>query len=397
MEQINNECKIKKNQIISISNIFNVSKGTCKIEVTKDEDKYISSGFLLKFKRNKKPFYSLMTNSHCIFTQKKNMETEKDDIKQIKIKYDNEKKELVFKLIKSERIILDFQESNIDIAIIEIIPKDKIDDSFFLSPHSNINEDEIINKDIQVIQYPNGEALAFSEGKITEKAKKFLYLFFHEASTKFGSSGSPIVLKGEEKIIGIHRGSVQGKMKNAGILIGAVVKAVNEYKKNGYGIEYYENGDLKYEGKFLDDEYDDDEGKFIDEKKQTYLGTFKKGKKNGNFTIVKGKNDITECKFKDDELIGKENSNNSKSDNKKEKNETKKPEENKSLFNEIMESKEFWETLVKEGYHFLKPIGDKINFKCGCGHVSKSHTEIEKGSKWKCNECNSFCYLTSFH
>ena len=102
MEQINNECKIQKNQIISISNIFNVSKGTCKIEVTKNEDKYISSGFLLKFKRNKKPFYSLMTNSHCIFTQKKNMETEKDDIKQIKIKYDNEKKELAFKLIKSD-------------------------------------------------------------------------------------------------------------------------------------------------------------------------------------------------------------------------------------------------------------------------------------------------------
>ena len=124
------------------------------------------------------------------------METEKDDIKQIKIKYDNEKSELAFKLIKYERIILDFQESNIDIAIIEIIPKDKIDDSFFLSPHSNINEDEIIDKDIQVIQYPNGGALAYSEGKITGNATNFPFLFFHEASTKFGSSGSPIILKG---------------------------------------------------------------------------------------------------------------------------------------------------------------------------------------------------------
>ena len=385
MEQINNECKIKKNQIIIISNIFNVSKGTCKIEVTKNEDTYISSGFLLKLKRNQKPFYSLMTNSHCIFTQKKNMETEKDDIKLIKIKYDNEKSELAFKLIKYERIILDFQESNIDIAIIEIIPKDKIDDSFFLSPQSNINEDEITNKVIQVIQYPDGKDLAFSEGKITGKAKKnFPYLFFHEASTKFGSSGSPIVLKGEEKIIGIHRGSVQGKMKNAGILIGAVVKAVNEYKKNGYGIEYYENGDLKYEGNFLDDEYDGD-GKFIDEKKQTYLGTFKKGKKNGDFIIVKGENDITECKFKDDELIGKKNSNN-KSDNKKEKNETKKPEKNKSLKNVCT-------MIVNELYHSLKPVGDSINFKCGCRHVSKSHTELERG-KWKCSECNSICSLT---
>ena len=59
------------------------------------------------------------------------METEKDDIKQIKIKYDNEKKELAFKLIKSERIILDFQESKIDIATIEIIPKIKLMIHFF--------------------------------------------------------------------------------------------------------------------------------------------------------------------------------------------------------------------------------------------------------------------------
>ena len=35
--------------------------------------------------------------------------------------------------------------------------------------------------------------------------------------------------------------------------------------------------------------------------------------------------------------------------------------------------------IVKEIYHNLKPIGDNINFKCGCGHVSKSHTELERG------------------
>ena len=54
-----------------------------------------------------------------------------------------------------------------------------------------------MNKDIQAIHYPNGKDIAYSEGKITGNVKNFPYLFFHEESTKSGSSGSPIVLKGE--------------------------------------------------------------------------------------------------------------------------------------------------------------------------------------------------------
>jgi V8-like Glu-specific endopeptidase len=74
-------------------------------------------------------------------------------------------------------------------------------------------------------------------------------MFYHDASTLEGSSGSPIVLKGKEKVIGIHKGSKKDKnnviKKNVGIFIGIVIEAIKEYKKNGEGKEYYENGDLK--------------------------------------------------------------------------------------------------------------------------------------------------------
>ena len=57
-EKEKNQSKINK-----IDNIFKVSKGTLKIEL---ENGAMASGFFLKFKRNSKPFYCIMTNSHVI-------------------------------------------------------------------------------------------------------------------------------------------------------------------------------------------------------------------------------------------------------------------------------------------------------------------------------------------
>jgi len=107
-----------------------------------------------------------MTNAHAINSEI--IEKEKE----IKIRYDNEQKDLLIKLSKQERIMLNFMEQNIDIMIIEIIPKDDIDKTdktkYFLIPKSNIKEESLLNKDIQIIQFPNGEDLSCSKGKITK-------------------------------------------------------------------------------------------------------------------------------------------------------------------------------------------------------------------------------------
>ena len=362
--EIIEETYVEKSEIKNIKNIYNVSKGTGKIEY--DLNGYINLGSctLLKLERNKKPFFCIMTNDHVI---REAIENEKE----ITLKYDNEKETLSFKLNKEERIIKSFMDKNIDIIVIEIIPKDKIKESFFLSPKTNIKEESTINKIIQIIQHPNGEDLSLSEGKITEIYRS---LFFHEASTLSGSSGSPIVLENEEEVIAIHRGSLGGGGKNVGLFIGGVVDILKNYERNGFYKEYYENGDLKYEGKFLNDEYNDDNGKYIDKEGYVYQGKFEKGKKNGKFKKIKDGDEI-ECEFKDDKILD--------------------VNEDKPVFTNDGDRTglKFWQNIGMDIFHYLKPLGDDINYECGCGHVSKSHTEKRKGV-WTCSECpenNNIC------
>ena len=52
-------------------------------------------------------------------------------------------------------------------------------------------------------------------------------------------------------------------------MIGPINAIINQLKKNGEGIEYYENGNKKYEGNFLDDEYEG-VGKFFYENGDIY-------------------------------------------------------------------------------------------------------------------------------
>ena len=115
--------------ILEINNVCETWKSTIKIEL-KDGSK--ASGFFIKYSRNNKPFYCLMTNQHVIDDEL----TKKDE--EILIKYENEKRQLKIELNKEERIIICFKKIlNIDLTVVEIIPKDSIDESYFLLPNFN--------------------------------------------------------------------------------------------------------------------------------------------------------------------------------------------------------------------------------------------------------------------
>ena len=86
-------------------------------------------------------------------------------------------------------------------TIIEIKIEDKIKDKYFLLPNIN-NNIEYINKDIYIIQYPEGNKLSYSEDKIININNNEL---IHDASTTSGSSGSPILIKNTIEVIGIHK------------------------------------------------------------------------------------------------------------------------------------------------------------------------------------------------
>ena len=300
--EILNEALINNN-MIPMDNVYDICKATIKIEL---KNFIKASGFFLKFERNNKNFYCIMTNQHVI---EPNMVRNKEEILII---YENEKKNFTIKLDKKERIIECFDDNDsfqIDVTIIEIIEKDNIDDSYFLSPNLDYNEinKSLINKDIQILQYPRGKILSLAMGIITEISSENDYMFFHNADTLPGSSGSPIVLKGEKTVIAIHTGSVKDKKENVGFFIGIIIDIMTIYKKNGEGKEFYKDGKIKYEGNFLDDKYDG-EGKFYDENGEIYIGQFKNGKKNGNFCIIKDNELIKEGEFKNDEFINKEES-----------------------------------------------------------------------------------------
>ena len=89
----------------------------------------------------------------------------------------------------------------LDVTIIEIKIEDKIKDKYFLLPNIN-NNIEYINKEIYIVQYPKGNKLSYSEGKIININNNEL---IHDASTTSGSSGSPILIKNTIEVIGIHK------------------------------------------------------------------------------------------------------------------------------------------------------------------------------------------------
>ena len=374
--EIKDELKLN-NPIDDISNIMKVAKGTVKIEL--DNDKGVASGFFLKLERNNKEFYCLMTNAHVIT---KEMITNQE---KIKIKYDNETKEINLELNEKERIIFCFMGFGIDITIIEIIPKDGIKDkTYFLNPKTDNNYEEFIGKNIQIIQFPDGKKLSKSEQKITERFTKIDYMFYHNASTIEGSSGSPIILKDDDKVLGIHKGGIRGKKKNVGIFIGIILDVIKEYKRNGEGKDYYEDGKIKYEGNFVDDEYDDKKGKFYDESGNKYEGKFTKGKKNGDFSIYDKEGElIHKNKYEDDKLIEKTDINNS-GDN----------DDGNILINHNS-----IHDLLGALYEISKPIADKYfdMYLCDCGHGSEFHTQIKSGEyKYKCSKCpedSGLCHL----
>ena len=209
-------------EIHNIPNIPKISKGTVKIEFNGGK----ASGFFLKCQRNKKLFHCLLTNQHVITSDMvNNKET-------ITIKYDNENKVLQLELNPKRRIIVCFQDFyKLDVTLVEIIKDDKIKEDFYLSPTVNYNYSfkDFCGKDIQIVQYPGGNDLSYSEGKITRLYNNNENVFYHNASTQPGSSGSPVVLKGEYTVLAIHKGT--NLEENAGIFIKNIVEIMKNYSK----------------------------------------------------------------------------------------------------------------------------------------------------------------------
>ena len=226
---------VKKNELLEL---LQLDKSLCKINFEKINDKGLvergtGTGFFFKFKENfqikyDQIKYGLFTNNHIL---------NQSDIKlgkTIKIEY-FEKFFFSYKLKQKDIIITKnrkvYTNKDLDYTCIELFESDDINDYFEIAP--NINEFKNIKAiDIFILQFPEDD-ISFSYGKIFRiKDNKFI----HNASTVKGSSGSPIIIKCENKfyVIGLHIGGIKDKknkdlLYNLGSPLNLILKNINNH------------------------------------------------------------------------------------------------------------------------------------------------------------------------
>ena len=121
-----------------------------------------------------------------------------------------------------------YTDKDLDFTIIEIIEKDNINN--FLEIDKYINSKDYKDEHIFSVQFPGGKNIKISPGKIICKKEPF---FLYTLGTEGGSSGSPIILIENSKIIALHKaGYIKNKKKkNIGIPMNLIINKIKlKYK-----------------------------------------------------------------------------------------------------------------------------------------------------------------------
>ena len=197
-----------------INELLEKEKAMCKIITDKIENnsKVYGTGFFVKLNDNK---YGLLTNNHII---------NKIEIgNTIHFYYLSEYKKIE---IKKEREV--YTNEELDYTFIEILKEDNIKD-YFKIYNDNINN--LKNNNIFILQYPNNNnEISFSYGKIKLIDNNEIR---YNASTTYGSSGSPIILRcNDNLIIGIHHSGYINKEDNIGTIFKSIINDIKQKNNN---------------------------------------------------------------------------------------------------------------------------------------------------------------------
>ena len=152
----------------------------------------------------------------------------------IYIYYDSEYENFTIQLDENERQIKSFKQIKIDLTMVQILPKDKISEIYFLSPDIDYSDKNKLNgKQVYIPQYPSGGKLKNVRGIIKSINEDS---FIHLTRKEYGSSGNPIFLKDTLKVIGMHKAGSNEKEENYGGFIFPIFKILNDFieknKKN---------------------------------------------------------------------------------------------------------------------------------------------------------------------
>ena len=229
-----NECIIQQgtNYLVPGEIVEKLSETIVRIE----NENIISTGFFIKINIQEINHNFLLTCAHSISQEDINSK------KIISIYYGKKGKEIDKKieLDKNKRFIKCFFDDNIDATIIEILPEDDIPKDKYLYPDLNYANGFDIYIEEKTTLYTSGYPYIgkykgekhYSGGEVTgiRYINENNYYFFHNCSTKEGSSGSPLI-NDNKQVIGIHYGCNKKKTMNYGVFVGAIIDILNNKNK----------------------------------------------------------------------------------------------------------------------------------------------------------------------
>ena len=202
---------------VPVDDMNKISESICKIEIPGIT--CATGFFIIVMDKNKNEHKFLITNYHVLprdLIQKK---------KTIWVINNNGKKYSII-LNKKERLIIALDKP-IDITSVEILEEDEINEIKYLEYDSNCMGNESINKEIVILQHPEGEELHLSSGTI-ENIFSTKYEFEHTLDTSSGSSGSPVILIENLKVIGIHKKGMIDSENKKGTFIYIIIEKINK-------------------------------------------------------------------------------------------------------------------------------------------------------------------------
>jgi len=206
-----------------IEELLSKENSMCKVKFKRNINGKLEnctgSGFFLKINNYKEiPFKKcLITNHHVV------KEAGVDD--EIRIQYQNKGKVIEITKKGKERKV--FTDEKLDYSLIEIFDDDDFE-YFFRIDQDIIKNDQTVFKDhdIFILQYPNGNELSFSLGKVLSIDNQKIR---HNCPTNLGSSGSPIISRSSnESIIGLHYGGEKIYNFNLATPILTILDDINE-------------------------------------------------------------------------------------------------------------------------------------------------------------------------
>ena len=276
-----NEVKTNHEAHISERSTEKLFNSIVRISFSLDEEDFIGTGFFMKFNLKNEMKYFLITCQHVI----KEIYVDKKLIISTYYGKVNEEEKLEIKLDKNKRNIKCFDFNGLfDVTLIEILEEDSIKEDKYLEPDWSYKNGYKFyeNKDYYLAGYPsnnsNENERSISSGKITKILEK--PEFEHSLDTGPGSSGSPICLRDNLFVVGIHKQGNKDKPINYGTFLGYILdnlenegnnlKKINEEENiensklfrernrvvvsNKIEKEYYDKGELKFNGEYLNGE-----------------------------------------------------------------------------------------------------------------------------------------------